>query len=139
MMLMSGVALLCVLFFMMEALIIVQGQETDGSSQLNKTTNDRSADGAKTTLENNGPADSFTVALAIDHFNASDNRTFKNHYWVNDSYYKPHGPVFLLDIGMMNGPPPIPAGHSHKQVEAMGYISINELTIDPITRRVRNI
>ena len=41
----------------------------------------------------------YTIDLPIDHFNLSDTRTFENHYWVNDTYYQPGGPVFLYDGG----------------------------------------
>lgn len=40
-----------------------------------------------------------TIVMPIDHFNISDTRTFLNRYWMNDSYYKPGGPVFLYDGG----------------------------------------
>lgn len=36
-----------------------------------------------------------TVDLPIDHFNESDLRTYQNRYWVNATYYKEGGPVFL--------------------------------------------
>lgn len=35
----------------------------------------------------------------LDHFNESDPRTFNNRYFVNDTYYRPDGPVFLYDSG----------------------------------------
>ncbi|OQE29479.1 hypothetical protein PENSTE_c002G01188 [Penicillium steckii] len=35
----------------------------------------------------------------LDHFNESDHRTFNNRYFVNDTYYRPGGPVFLYDSG----------------------------------------
>jgi hypothetical protein len=37
----------------------------------------------------------FTIDMPIDHFNKSDHRTYKNRYWVNATYYKEGGPVFL--------------------------------------------
>ncbi|KAK3373140.1 serine carboxypeptidase S28-domain-containing protein [Lasiosphaeria ovina] len=37
--------------------------------------------------------------MPLDHFNASDRRTFINRFWVNDTYYKPGGPVILADFG----------------------------------------
>jgi Serine carboxypeptidase S28 len=36
-----------------------------------------------------------TIDMPIDHFNKSDHRTYENRYWVNASYYKEGGPVFL--------------------------------------------
>jgi hypothetical protein len=32
--------------------------------------------------------------MPLDHFNASNRRTFPNRYWVNATYYEPGGPVF---------------------------------------------
>lgn len=40
-----------------------------------------------------------TIEIPIDHFNESDTRTFKNRYWVNDTFYKAGGPVFFHDAG----------------------------------------
>lgn len=37
--------------------------------------------------------------MPIDHFNASDHRTFNNRYYVNATYYRAGGPVFLYDNG----------------------------------------
>jgi len=42
----------------------------------------------------------FSLDMPIDHFNASDKRNFQNHYWLNDTFYKPGGPVFLFDMGI---------------------------------------
>jgi hypothetical protein len=36
-----------------------------------------------------------TIDMPIDHFNASDHRTYQNRYWVNATYYTDGGPVFL--------------------------------------------
>ena len=47
----------------------------------------------------------FTFSMPIDHFNASDNRTYNNRYWLNDTYYKPGGPVFFYDAGMSTEAP----------------------------------
>lgn len=41
------------------------------------------------------PAPPSTIDMPIDHFNDSDHRTYKNRYWVNATYYKEGGPVFL--------------------------------------------
>lgn len=43
----------------------------------------------------------YNISLPIDHFNASDNRTFNNRYWVNDTYYQEGGPVIWYDYGEM--------------------------------------
>ena len=32
--------------------------------------------------------------MPIDHFNNKTSLTFKTRYWINDTYYKPGGPVF---------------------------------------------
>ena len=42
---------------------------------------------------------SFNATLPIDHFNASDDRTFPNRYFVSSVWYKPGGPVILFDFG----------------------------------------
>ena len=42
-----------------------------------------------------GVATPSTIDMPIDHFNDSDLRTYKNRYWVNATYYKEGGPVFL--------------------------------------------
>ena len=39
-----------------------------------------------------------TIDIPLDHF-TTDNRTFKNRFFVNDTYYKPGGPVFFYDNG----------------------------------------
>ncbi|CZR68601.1 uncharacterized protein PAC_18500 [Phialocephala subalpina] len=39
------------------------------------------------------------VQIPIDHFNMSDTRRFTNRYWMNDTYYRKGGPVFLHDGG----------------------------------------
>ena len=41
----------------------------------------------------------YTIDLPVDHFDRDNNRTYKNHYWVNDTYYRPGGPVFFYDGG----------------------------------------
>ncbi len=46
-----------------------------------------------------------TVNLPIDHFNPQDTRTFKNRYWMNDSFYEKGGPIFLYDAGEAKVPP----------------------------------
>ncbi|KAI5117335.1 hypothetical protein M0805_001940 [Coniferiporia weirii] len=45
--------------------------------------------------------------MPLDHFsNSSD--TFKNRYWMNDTYYAPGGPVFIFDSGEQNAEPLLP-------------------------------
>jgi hypothetical protein len=41
----------------------------------------------------------YNVSMPVDHFNSSDMRRFNNRYWVNDTYYRPGGPVILFDLG----------------------------------------
>jgi Serine carboxypeptidase S28 len=40
-----------------------------------------------------------TIDMPIDHFNDRDTRTYKNRYWMNDTYYQPGGPIFFFDRG----------------------------------------
>ncbi|KAJ5380773.1 uncharacterized protein N7496_003201 [Penicillium cataractarum] len=42
---------------------------------------------------------SYIFSMPLDHFNASDHRTFNNRYYLNDTYYKPSSPVFFFDYG----------------------------------------
>ncbi|CAD5235293.1 unnamed protein product [Bursaphelenchus xylophilus] len=44
--------------------------------------------------ENDQPVANTFVQL-VDHFNATDNRTFAQKYYFNNAYYKPGGPLFL--------------------------------------------
>lgn len=44
-----------------------------------------------------------TIQIPVDHFNPSDNRTYANRFWVNSDYYRPGGPIFMLDPGEQNG------------------------------------
>jgi hypothetical protein len=46
-----------------------------------------------------------TIELPLDHFNAANNATFFNRYWVNDEYWVPGGPVILFDAGEANAEP----------------------------------
>ncbi|KAK5123862.1 hypothetical protein LTR85_002058 [Meristemomyces frigidus] len=50
----------------------------------------------------------YTIDIPVDHYNASDTRTYKNRYWVNDKYYKSGGPVFYFDSGEQNAHPLVP-------------------------------
>jgi hypothetical protein len=45
------------------------------------------------------PPPSYNISMPIDHFNASDKRTFNDCFYVNDTYYKPGGPVVYFDSG----------------------------------------
>lgn len=42
------------------------------------------------------------ITLPVDHFNASDTRTFQARYWYNSTFYEPGGPVFWFDVGEGN-------------------------------------
>ena len=44
----------------------------------------------------------YRLDIPIDHYNVSDDRTYKNRYWVNSKYYKSGGPVFYFDSGEQN-------------------------------------
>ncbi|KAF8584225.1 hypothetical protein K439DRAFT_1633722 [Ramaria rubella] len=49
------------------------------------------------------------IELPLDHFSdGNDTRTFKNRYWINQTYYEPGGPVFLFDSGEQNAEPLLP-------------------------------
>ena len=48
------------------------------------------------------------IEIPIDHYNASDDRTYKNRYWINSKYYRAGGPVFYFDAGEQNGAPLVP-------------------------------
>ena len=37
---------------------------------------------------------SFNDQMPIDHFNNKTSLTFKNRFWINDTFYEPGGPVF---------------------------------------------
>lgn len=41
----------------------------------------------------------YNASMPLDHFNSSDTRTFNVRYFVNDTYYKPGGPVIYYDFG----------------------------------------
>lgn len=49
--------------------------------------------------QNDSHFDSATIKLPLDHFNATDNRTFSNRFWANTTFYQPGGPVFFYDAG----------------------------------------
>ncbi|KAF9035622.1 serine carboxypeptidase S28-domain-containing protein [Panaeolus papilionaceus] len=47
--------------------------------------------------------------MPLDHFSARPtSKTFKNRFWVNSTYWKPGGPVFLFDSGEQNAEPLLP-------------------------------
>ena len=50
----------------------------------------------------------YSIDIPVDHYNASDTRTYKNRYWVNAKYYKPGAPVFYFDTGEQNAHPSVP-------------------------------
>ena len=50
----------------------------------------------------------YTISISIDHYNASDERTYENRYWINNTYYKSGGPVFYFDSGEQNAHPLVP-------------------------------
>ncbi|TWU70471.1 hypothetical protein ED733_000543 [Metarhizium rileyi] len=41
----------------------------------------------------------YTFTMPVDHFDSSNRDTFQNRYFVNDTYYKPGGPVIFFDVG----------------------------------------
>ncbi|KAG0648292.1 putative extracellular serine carboxypeptidase [Hyphodiscus hymeniophilus] len=49
-------------------------------------------------LSTSGPITA-TITMPLDHFNLSNTRTFENHYWMNDIFYKYGGPIFFYDAG----------------------------------------
>ena len=72
-----------------------------------------------------------TIDLPVDHFNASDTRTFKNRYWMNDTYYESGGPVFLFDGGE--------AGLSDQQAATiLNGIQVNYVVLE-LARRYHGI
>lgn len=41
----------------------------------------------------------YYMSIPVDHFDTSNKDTYKNRYYVNDTYYKPGGPVIIQDMG----------------------------------------
>ncbi|KAF3163001.1 hypothetical protein TWF225_007277 [Orbilia oligospora] len=39
----------------------------------------------------------------VDHFDPSNNNTFQQRYWISTHFYKPGGPIFVLDGGETSG------------------------------------
>ncbi|KAJ4386862.1 hypothetical protein N0V93_009760 [Gnomoniopsis smithogilvyi] len=60
------------------------------------------------------------ITLPIDHFNASDTRTFQNRYWYNSTFYEPGGPVFWWDVGESNAELYVP----DQLAQASGYSTL---------------
>lgn len=44
----------------------------------------------------------------LDHFDEAVNHTFGQRYWVDDRFYEPGGPVFVLDGGETSGADRLP-------------------------------
>ncbi|KAH7152843.1 serine carboxypeptidase S28-domain-containing protein [Dactylonectria macrodidyma] len=50
-------------------------------------------------LESYPDVPTYNFTIPVDHFDQSNDATYKNRYFVNDTYYKPGGPVILFDFG----------------------------------------
>ncbi|PPQ80737.1 hypothetical protein CVT25_001857 [Psilocybe cyanescens] len=48
------------------------------------------------------------ISIPIDHFTRESVATFQNRYWVNATYWKEGGPVFLFDSGEQDAEPLLP-------------------------------
>jgi hypothetical protein len=46
-----------------------------------------------------GHFEAAVIDLPLDHFDATDGRTFSNRFWVSTTFYQPGGPVFFYDAG----------------------------------------
>ncbi|KAK6509714.1 hypothetical protein TWF481_004445 [Arthrobotrys musiformis] len=64
----------------------------------------------KRALEQNASSDPNAIPYAqlwftqkVDHFDPSNNNTFQQRYWISTHFYKPGGPVFVLDGGETGG------------------------------------
>lgn len=62
-----------------------------------RTVRIRDNSGGKDAPKSSVPAYNFT--MPVDHFDASNKRTYPNRYFVNDTYYKAGGPVIVYDNG----------------------------------------
>ena len=49
----------------------------------------------------------YSLLMPVDHFNASDHRTYRHRYWVNDAFYRSGGPVIFIDYGEQAASPAI--------------------------------
>ncbi|KAI5460140.1 peptidase S28, partial [Mariannaea sp. PMI_226] len=47
----------------------------------------------------------YKFPMLVDHFDASNKKTYSNRYFVNDTYYQPGGPVILFDFGESGASP----------------------------------
>ncbi|KAF2149981.1 hypothetical protein K461DRAFT_281239 [Myriangium duriaei CBS 260.36] len=45
------------------------------------------------------PSDPYHIPIPIDHFSSLSNHTYLNRYWLNTTFYRPGGPIFLYDAG----------------------------------------
>ncbi|KAF8894239.1 serine carboxypeptidase S28-domain-containing protein [Gymnopilus junonius] len=54
------------------------------------------------------PNSANVIQVPIDHFGHKTSATFSNRYWLNATYYKSGGPVFLFDSGEQNAEPLVP-------------------------------
>ncbi|KDQ17272.1 hypothetical protein BOTBODRAFT_648619 [Botryobasidium botryosum FD-172 SS1] len=45
----------------------------------------------------------YTFTQPRDHFDVSDNATFEQRYWFSDRYYRPSGPIIMMDSGEYPG------------------------------------
>jgi hypothetical protein len=75
--------------------MIVENKFIDSSSTIGLDETTRLQDNSKA---NDWVRPTEYVELPLDHKNLSAG-TFHNRYWVNEEFYKPGGPVFLLDEG----------------------------------------
>ncbi|TFK37404.1 peptidase S28 [Crucibulum laeve] len=48
------------------------------------------------------------IKMPIDHFTDKTKKTFNNRYWINATYFKSGGPVFLFDSGEQDAAPLLP-------------------------------
>lgn len=60
------------------------------------------ANGLLRHAESGIPPDMF-YTQTLDHFDVTDSRTWQQRYWVNDTFYKPGGNVFLYVEGEGTG------------------------------------
>lgn len=68
-----------------------------------------------------------TFTQPLDHFDKKNTFTFQQRYWVNAQYYKPGGPVILLDGGETSGMDRLPflsTGIAAKLANATGGLGV---------------
>ncbi|XP_063763550.1 thymus-specific serine protease [Eleginops maclovinus] len=56
----------------------------------------RSNAGQEYTCRQGGVCEELWFTQQLDHFNGADSREWKQRYFVNEAFYKPEGPVFLM-------------------------------------------